>query len=104
MEMARMLAIFFLVQNVMHYFFNRNEHIQPTDLQAKLGSNASLETSKRIISGTHFQNYLRPGDPFAIDAYVNFQSHHNFFRLGRGKSAPAVWHEEGLVYDYTPSN
>lgn len=100
--MFRMMAVFILVQNLMRFFFNRGEHVQPTDLQAKLGSEASLDSSPRIISGTHIQNYLKTGTPFAIDAYLSFQSHHNFFRLGRSKQPD--WHEEGLTYDFAKDN
>ena len=100
-----MLMIFFLVQNLAQYFFNRNKNdVEPTDLLKKMGDNATIETAPRFISGSHLQNYMRPGDPYSFDAYISFYDNKIFFKQGRGAGKDADWHESGLFYDYSQSN
>ena len=47
---------------------------------------------------------MKPGDPFELDVYINFQNNYQFFQRGGIIGKEPVWSEKGLNYDYSPEN
>jgi hypothetical protein len=69
-----------------------------------LKNNASVAIGSRIISEAHLQNYLRPGDSFDVDVYVNYQNNWQFFNRGGIQGKQPAWSESHLTYDYAATN
>jgi Cleft lip and palate transmembrane protein 1 (CLPTM1) len=101
-EMCRMMMIFMFVQNVIHFFFKGNTSSTPTLDPSK--SNTSVSIGGRIISESHLQNYLRPGDEFNIDVYINYQNNWRFFKMGGISGKEPVWTEKRIFYNYDQEN
>lgn len=67
-EMFRMMLIFIVFQNAISYFF-KGKPDEPIR-QSNLNGTLSLNENQR--SGSNYHNYLRQGDHFDIDTYINF--------------------------------
>ncbi len=60
-EMCRMMVMMFLVQNLISMLYKGTTSTN-TSVLDPLKNNASVVIGSRIISESHLQNYLRPGD------------------------------------------
>ena len=101
-EMCRMMMMMFLVQNLISFLYKGSSSSTPTLDPSK--NNASIAIGGRIISEAHLQNYLRTGDLFDVDVYVNYQGNWQFFKNGGINGKQPAWSESGLKYDYSPEN
>ena len=102
-EMCRMMVMMFLVQNLISMLYKGTTSTNTSVLDPSK-NNASVVIGGRIISEAHLQNYLRPGDKFDVDVYVNYQGNWQFFKNGGINGKQPAWSEKGLKYDYSPEN
>ena len=64
------MMMMFLFQNMITFLFKGYNSSTPKIDPLK--NNASVAIGDRIISETHLQNYLKPGDKFDVDVYINY--------------------------------
>ena len=95
------MMIFIFVQNIIQMFFKGSTTSNPV---APVSGNSSMMIGTRFISESQIQNFLKPGDPFDFDVYINYQSPAQFFYNGGIVGKEPEWSERALKYDYSPEN